>query len=113
MSTNIDPEIAALDFAMMDAPERRTEVVAVEHGHRLVAATITWHPYGGVFLTMECLGGMSVKDARDFLRAGVEGADDSRPAVRGLPARGIQVATGRAFARSLSRALSDRTAWWR
>jgi hypothetical protein len=114
---NTDLDLDCLDFEMI--PETRTfstasqserVVVAMEHGHRLVAATVEWYPASGsVFLTMECDAGLGYPQARSLLCDGLAKARTAKPAdpERGYLALGPQFTDGRAFAVRLSKALAD------
>lgn len=104
-----------LDFAMFDQPrqERRQDIIAVERGHRLVAATVTWYAYGEVYVSLECLGGLTAVAARAYLCQAVQEAHKSRPEVGGMPAHGPQFTAGRKLARDISHAMLEGSARWR
>jgi hypothetical protein len=113
-------DLASLDFEMLPEPQPlyRSEivVVAVEHGHRLISATVEWHKGShSVFLSMESDGGLGFTNARRVLQTALINARSAigrneEQAAHGYLAHGPQFTTGRAFAERLSKAIADGSA---
>lgn len=106
-AANTFPSFDVFALVGEDAPEvvRQTEVVAIQHGHRQIAATVYWRG-GEVILAMECWGGESFETARDLLVRALRDALRSCPAVNGILATGPVFTAGEGFARRIARALA-------
>ena len=101
-----------LDFEMLPespaSPAVERAVVVLQHGDRLVAATVEWYrASGSVFMTVESDGGLGFPTSRVVLQRALTDADRYAPvdAKHGyLLQHGPKFTDGRAFAVRLSKA---------